>query len=173
MKDTERLDLLKEIAGTSVYENKRQESLKILEETTGKRDKITELLDRIKERLAELQEEQKELEQFQTEDKKRRCLEYTLYQKELDEVDQALARVSSGAPLLHDVCPGYSCITSYSQIEDGRRSDVDTDNQKREEFIAREQEIKVRSRLSTSTPPVILLITTSCHADSRDRPCGC
>jgi structural maintenance of chromosome 3 (chondroitin sulfate proteoglycan 6) len=161
MKDTERLDLLKEIAGTSVYENKRQESLKILEETTGKRDKITELLDRIKERLAELQEEQKELKQFQTEDKKRRCLEYTLYQKELDEVDQALARVSSGGPLLHDVCPGYSCITSYSQIEDGRRSDVDNDNQKREEFIAREQEIKVRSRLSKSTPPVILLITTS------------
>lgn len=95
MKDTERLDLLKEIAGTSVYENKRQESLKILEETNGKKEKITELLDRIKERLAELQEEQRELKQFQTEDKKRRCLEYTLYQKELEEVDQALARVST------------------------------------------------------------------------------
>jgi structural maintenance of chromosome 3 (chondroitin sulfate proteoglycan 6) len=99
MKDTERLDLLKEIAGTSVYENKRQESLKILEETNGKKEKITELLDRIKERLAELQEEQKELKQFQIEDKKRRCLEYTLYHKELEEVDQALARVSPGDAL--------------------------------------------------------------------------
>ncbi|KAI5450826.1 Structural maintenance of chromosomes protein 3 [Naganishia albida] len=135
MKDTERLDLLKEIAGTSVYENKRQESLKILEETNGKKEKITELLDRIKERLAELQEEQRELKQFQTEDKKRRCLEYTLYQKELEEVDQALAR-----------------------IEDGRRADVDNDNQKRQEFISREQEIKTletdladaRRRLTTA-----------------------
>lgn len=96
MKDTERLDLLKEIAGTSVYENKRQESLRILEETQAKRDKIVDLLERIEERLEELQAEQKELDRFKVQDRERRCLEYTLYQKELDEVDQALARVSSG-----------------------------------------------------------------------------
>jgi structural maintenance of chromosome 3 (chondroitin sulfate proteoglycan 6) len=33
MKDAERLDLLKEVAGTNVYEERRQESLKIIEET--------------------------------------------------------------------------------------------------------------------------------------------
>ncbi|KAJ9091426.1 hypothetical protein QFC21_007216 [Naganishia friedmannii] len=92
MKDTERLDLLKEIAGTSVYETKRQESLKILEETNGKREKIVDLLERIEERLSELQEEQKELKKFQGQDKDRRCLEYTLYQRELDDVEQALER---------------------------------------------------------------------------------
>lgn len=94
MKDTERLDLLKEIAGTSVYETKRQESLRILEETNGKREKIVDLLERIEERLQELQEEQKELKKFQQQDKDRRCLEYTLYQRELDDVEQALERVS-------------------------------------------------------------------------------
>jgi hypothetical protein len=33
------LDLLKEIAGTSVYESKRQESMKIMEETSESRAK--------------------------------------------------------------------------------------------------------------------------------------
>lgn len=32
-KDAERLKLLKEVAGTSVYEERRKESLKIMEET--------------------------------------------------------------------------------------------------------------------------------------------
>jgi structural maintenance of chromosome 3 (chondroitin sulfate proteoglycan 6) len=32
-KDSERLQLLKEVAGTSVYEDKRRESLKIMQET--------------------------------------------------------------------------------------------------------------------------------------------
>jgi structural maintenance of chromosome 3 (chondroitin sulfate proteoglycan 6) len=96
MKDTERLDLLKEIAGTSVYETKRQESLRILEETNGKREKIVDLLERIEERLQELQEEQKELKKFQGQDKERRCLEFKLYERELNEVEQALERVSVG-----------------------------------------------------------------------------
>lgn len=33
MKDSERLDLLKEIGGTRVYEERRRESLKIMQET--------------------------------------------------------------------------------------------------------------------------------------------
>lgn len=33
MKDSERLDLLKEIGGTRVYEERRKESLKIMQDT--------------------------------------------------------------------------------------------------------------------------------------------
>jgi structural maintenance of chromosome 3 (chondroitin sulfate proteoglycan 6) len=33
MKDSERLDLLKEIGGTRVYEDRRRESLKIMQDT--------------------------------------------------------------------------------------------------------------------------------------------
>jgi structural maintenance of chromosome 3 (chondroitin sulfate proteoglycan 6) len=33
MKDSERLDLLKEVAGTRVYEERRQESLKIMQDS--------------------------------------------------------------------------------------------------------------------------------------------
>ena len=47
MKDAERLNLLKEVAGTQVYEARRTESLKIMTETNNKRQKIDELLDYI------------------------------------------------------------------------------------------------------------------------------
>ena len=44
MKDEERLQLLKEVAGTRVYEDRREEALKIMQETNSKRDKIQEVI---------------------------------------------------------------------------------------------------------------------------------
>ena len=44
MQDEERLDLLKEIGGTSVYEDKRRESLKIMEDTKSRRDALSRCL---------------------------------------------------------------------------------------------------------------------------------
>lgn len=82
MKDAERLNLLKEVAGTQVYEARRSESLKIMTDTKNKRDKIDELLDYIKERLAELEEEKEELKDYQEKDKERRCLQYTIDHRE-------------------------------------------------------------------------------------------
>lgn len=95
MKDAERLTLLKEVAGTQVYEARRTESLKIMIETNNKRAKIDELLDYIKERLSELEEEKEELRGYQEKDKERRCLEYAFYHREqvalanaLDEIEE-------------------------------------------------------------------------------------
>ena len=82
MKDAERLNLLKEVAGTQVYEARRTESLKIMNETNNKREKIDELLEYIKERLAELEEEKEELRDYQDKDKERRCLQYTIDHRE-------------------------------------------------------------------------------------------
>jgi len=82
MKDAERLNLLKEVAGTQVYEARRTESLKIMTETNNKREKIDELLNYIKERLTELEEEKEELRDYQEKDKDRRCLQYTVDHRE-------------------------------------------------------------------------------------------
>ena len=82
MKDAERLNLLKEVAGTQVYEARRLESLKIMNETKNKREKIDELLKYIKQRLAELEEEKEELRDYQDKDKERRCLQYTIDHRE-------------------------------------------------------------------------------------------
>lgn len=93
MKDSERLVLLKEVAGTQVYEARRAESLKIMTETNNKRSKIDELLDYINERLEELEEEKDELRNYQDKDRERRCLEYTIYSREQGEIATALENI--------------------------------------------------------------------------------
>ncbi|KAL8676485.1 MAG: hypothetical protein Q9186_006993 [Xanthomendoza sp. 1 TL-2023] len=101
MKDTERLVLLKEVAGTQVYEARRTESLKIMTETNNKREKIDELLNYIKERLTELEEEKEELKDYQEKDKERRCLQYTIdYREQLaiqDELENLEEQRQTGA----------------------------------------------------------------------------
>ncbi|KAI0115019.1 RecF/RecN/SMC protein [Daldinia grandis] len=90
MKESDRLNLLKEVAGTQVYESRRAESLKIMTETNNKREKIDELLDYIKERLSELEEEKEELRDYQDKDRERRCLEYAYYHKDQVATQEAL-----------------------------------------------------------------------------------
>ena len=90
MKDTDRLTLLKEVAGTQVYEARRTESLKIMTETDNKRAKIDELLTYINERLDELEEEKEELRDYEEKNKERRCLQYTIDHREQMAISQEL-----------------------------------------------------------------------------------
>ena len=55
MTNAQRLELLKEVAGTRVYEEKRRHSKKIFQSTLNKRQKIQEVSVYIEERLQELQ----------------------------------------------------------------------------------------------------------------------
>ncbi|XP_043703030.1 structural maintenance of chromosomes protein 3 [Telopea speciosissima] len=93
MKDSERLDLLKEIGGTRVYEERRRESLKIMQETGTKRTQIIQVVQYLDERLRELDEEKEELKKYQQLDKQRKSLEYTVYDKELNDARQKLAEI--------------------------------------------------------------------------------
>ncbi|KAK3027362.1 hypothetical protein RJ639_040961, partial [Escallonia herrerae] len=98
MKDSERLDLLKEIGGTRVYEERRRESLKIMQETgksllSNKRNQIIQVVQYLDERLRELEEEKAELKKYQQLDKQRKSLEYSIYEKELHDARQKLAEV--------------------------------------------------------------------------------
>jgi len=83
MSDAERLALLKEVAGTTVYDEKKTESLAKMEENSTRIAKIDEILGSIEDRLDELESEKEELTQYQQYDRSRRAMEYTLYDKEL------------------------------------------------------------------------------------------
>ena len=83
MRDTDRLAMLKRVAGTSVYDAKRQESLHILEENLGKRSHIDEVIAYLEERLRDLSAERSELTAWQALDRRRRAIEYALHSKEL------------------------------------------------------------------------------------------
>lgn len=95
MKDAERLNMLKEVAGTQVYENRRTESVRIMEDSIAKRSKIDEVLDHIRERLSELEEEKNELREFQDKDRERRCLEYTIHHRDEEALKDALEEQES------------------------------------------------------------------------------
>ncbi|KAF7304687.1 Structural maintenance of chromosomes protein [Mycena kentingensis (nom. inval.)] len=137
-KDTERLALLKEVAGTKVYEQRRAESLRIMAETDAKRTKISELLEYIEARLTELEEEKEELKEFQEKDKERRCLEYALYQRELEEVGEAL-----------------------EDIEEERRNEVHGANERREQYNQREKEIQSVERAISEAKHALETVTAA------------
>lgn len=86
MKERERLELLKEVAGTNVYDERRVESLKIVHETQSRRTKIDEVIAYIESRLRELEDEKDELREYQQLDREQRALEYTMHEKELQRV---------------------------------------------------------------------------------------
>src|ERR1700712_4392575 len=118
MKDPERLTLLKEVAGTQVYEARRAESLRIMQETDNKRSKIDDLLAYIKERLEELEEEKEELRKYQEKDREHRCLQYTILHREQVEYQRAL-----------------------HMIDEQRSGGVEETDENREVFLEREEEI--------------------------------
>jgi structural maintenance of chromosome 3 (chondroitin sulfate proteoglycan 6) len=83
MSDAERLKLLQQVAGTTLYEDKKAESLVKMEENSQSIEKINSILADIDKRLGELQGEKEELTIYQSLDRERKALEYTLYDKEL------------------------------------------------------------------------------------------
>ena len=82
-KNEERLQLLKEVAGTRVYEERREESQKIMVDTNSKREKIQECISILEERLEDLEGEKEELRVYEKCDREKRALEYSIYEKEL------------------------------------------------------------------------------------------
>jgi len=94
-KDNDRLKLLREVAGTRVYDERKAESQNILKDTENKREKIEDLLKYIEERLGTLETEKEELKQYQKWDKERRSLEYTIHDKELRETREKLELLDS------------------------------------------------------------------------------
>eukprot|EP00697_Spironema_sp_BW2_P008745 gnl/Spiro4/23446_TR11595_c0_g2_i2.p1 gnl/Spiro4/23446_TR11595_c0_g2~~gnl/Spiro4/23446_TR11595_c0_g2_i2.p1 ORF type:complete len:950 (+),score=268.79 gnl/Spiro4/23446_TR11595_c0_g2_i2:1039-3888(+) len=93
MKDSERLNLLKEVAGTRVYDEKREESLKIMEDNDARCGQINEVLEYIEQRLGELEDEKEELKHYQELDRERRVVEYALYDHDLQAARTKLAAV--------------------------------------------------------------------------------
>ncbi|KAL1827786.1 hypothetical protein DCAR_0206984 [Daucus carota subsp. sativus] len=93
MKDSERLDLLKEIGGTRVYEERHEESLKIMQETGSKRNQNVQVVQYLDERLKELDDEKAELKKYNELDKQRKSLEYTIYDIELHDAKQKQAEI--------------------------------------------------------------------------------
>ena len=93
MSDTARLRLLKEVAGTTVYDEKKAESLAKMEENINSIAKIADMLQNIEDRLQELNAEKDELTEYQKLDRARRAAEYGLYTLELQKARSQLEQL--------------------------------------------------------------------------------
>ena len=93
MSDPERLKLLQQVAGTVVYDEKKAESVRKMQENTSSVAKITDMLWDMETRLEALQSEKDELAAYTAADRQRRALEYCLYNQEWRKARTALEQV--------------------------------------------------------------------------------
>ncbi|KAL3820446.1 hypothetical protein ACJIZ3_006351 [Penstemon smallii] len=146
MKDSERLDLLKEIGGTRVYEERRRESLKIMQETAKKRKQILQVVQYLDERLRELDEEKEELKKYQQLDKQRKSLEYTIYDKELHDAKQKLVEIDEARNKGSE-----KSAEMYNSVSDAREKSEELDKllkdlSKESQILNREKETIEKQR---------------------------
>lgn len=92
-KDHERLALLKEVSGAKVFESKLKESMKEMESSDFKKQRIDEALKSIDERISDLQVESKDLKEFQSLEKSKKILEYNLFSQEQSELNLQIDRI--------------------------------------------------------------------------------
>jgi structural maintenance of chromosome 3 (chondroitin sulfate proteoglycan 6) len=107
MNEAQCLDLLKEVAGTTVFDERKLESEKLMEDTKRKQDKIKENLERIQEKIDELRGESNELQEYTKLEKERRAIEYILYknhvvndQEQIDLIESQLADMNEKVNLM-------------------------------------------------------------------------
>lgn len=109
--DVHRLKILREIAGIRLYEERKENSIKILNETDIKIKKITECLDAFAERLAAIDFDKEELKEYKIFDKSRRSLEYLIYDAEIRKMEKSFEQLTAKQqqyepilkPLLHQL----------------------------------------------------------------------
>lgn len=85
-KDKERLQLLEDVVGAKSFEVKLHASLKKMEQTEQKRTQIMKEMEELNEKLDEMEEERKELEKFTNLERNRKAFQFTLYDRELNDV---------------------------------------------------------------------------------------
>ncbi|KAK2378214.1 Structural maintenance of chromosomes (SMC) family protein [Trifolium repens] len=123
MTDSERLDLLKEIGGTRVYEERRRESLKIMQDTGNRKKQIIQVIQYLDERLKELDEEKEELEKYQHLDKQRKSLEYAIFNKDVQDAQQKLAKIEEARTKVFELSEKI-----YNEVLDAQEKSIDLEN---------------------------------------------
>jgi len=93
-KESERLKLLKEVAGTRVYDERKKEAAQLMSESDAKITSSNELLEMIDEKLKTLEHEKAELVEYQKLDKRKKALEYSITDTELHDIKRKLEALS-------------------------------------------------------------------------------
>lgn len=93
--DAERLTLLKEVSGATVFESKLKESMKEMLNSNYKLQRIDETLGSIDNRLSDLQIESTDLKEFQQLEKSKKVLHYNLYDREFSSLTGSIEEIET------------------------------------------------------------------------------
>lgn len=92
--DTYRLNLLREVAGAKMYDERRVKSLVLLKDSEEQIVKIKESYRTMEEQLSTLEKDKEKLKQYQLHDQIRRALEYVIQKTLMAENKKKLIEVS-------------------------------------------------------------------------------
>ncbi|CAI4555652.1 CDG_1a_G0029250.mRNA.1.CDS.1 [Saccharomyces cerevisiae] len=92
-KDKERLQLLEDVVGAKSFEVKLKASLKKMEETEQKKIQINKEMGELNSKLSEMEQERKELEKYNELERNRKIYQFTLYDRELNEIINQMERL--------------------------------------------------------------------------------
>ncbi|CAH6723260.1 structural maintenance of chromosomes protein 3 [[Candida] jaroonii] len=135
-KDSERLTLLKDVSGAKIFELKLKESLKEMENSNLKRQRIDEALSSINERLSDLQLESDDLKQYQQVDKSRKIFEFNLFDREVTDIENRIRDLELEYHEDLDASQQF-----LQQLEDEEKQS----NEKNEEINGLKTELKVKT----------------------------
>lgn len=90
MSEEARFQLIKDVAGTKVYENRRDESKRILQDTGAKLQQVDASIEKLDDRIKELEHDTEELKAFQSLDSQKKHIEYSIFQAELKHTKQRI-----------------------------------------------------------------------------------
>lgn len=92
-KDSERLQLLKDVAGAGVFETKLKDSQKEMNVTVQKQDQIKTMLQDIEGRLDDLSLEKDEYKQYDHLDRERRMIEWHIRDREIKSLQEQIDKI--------------------------------------------------------------------------------
>ena len=93
MTDKNRLELLKEVGGTKIYEERRKESLDLMKDASMKKKEIEDMLKFFEDKVAELEGDKEELVNYLKLDKQRRVAEYSIFDRDLQTTNASLQTI--------------------------------------------------------------------------------
>lgn len=97
MSDERRCQVIKDVAGTQLYENRRGESSNLLETTVEEMGQIEKHLTELDDRLNDASQEREEFKQYQVLERKRRALQYCYYKRDADDAKTKLDSITEEA----------------------------------------------------------------------------
>jgi structural maintenance of chromosome 3 (chondroitin sulfate proteoglycan 6) len=95
MTESQRLQVLKDVAGTQVFDEKRKDSLGLLLDSDEKRVKIADNIRNIDDRINELEVEREKLSEFLSIERDKHALEYCLYTLEEAKAAESLSELEA------------------------------------------------------------------------------